>query len=102
MRGPDQFVLVHLYQLLFLPASCPPSSARPRKQRLTGGSLLLDQTPLWWVPFTLSKSNSLQLLRNFWIFDRSFRFSAELFHLRWNFRFFRGTLRFSVELFNLL
>src|ERR1700733_3643634 len=30
LRRPNVFVLVHLYQLLFLPASCP------RKQRLTG------------------------------------------------------------------
>src|SRR5437762_1073793 len=30
MCRPNVFVLVHLYQLLFLPASCP------RKQRLTG------------------------------------------------------------------
>src|SRR6266851_8501268 len=36
MRRPNVFVLVHLYQLLFLPASCPSFSKRPRKQRLTG------------------------------------------------------------------
>ncbi len=57
MRRPDELVLVHLYHLLFLPASCTSfSSTNPRKQRLTGGSLLLDQTRFRWAPFTLAKS----------------------------------------------
>ena len=46
--------------------------------------------------------NSLQLLRNFWIFDGRFGFSIEVSDFPQNFFMFDGNFDFSAELFDFL